>query len=74
MGMLTLDRYGPLSMVLPHRNYLTAQYFTVLSSIYPVIFVLIFYQLYPVSVGSVHIKLGENNEDELDFTSGFLDE
>ncbi|KAG2130378.1 GMC oxidoreductase-domain-containing protein [Suillus clintonianus] len=43
---------------LPARNYLTAEVVT----------------LYPLSVGSVHIKLGENGKEELDFTTGYLDD
>ncbi|KAG1846420.1 hypothetical protein DFJ58DRAFT_892952 [Suillus subalutaceus] len=51
---------SPLSrpLILPPRNYMTASYYT----------------LYPVSVGSVHIKLTENGKEGLDFTAGFLDE
>jgi len=30
--------------------------------------------MYPASLGSVHIKLGENGEEELDVTTGFFDE
>ncbi|KAG1761216.1 GMC oxidoreductase-domain-containing protein [Suillus occidentalis] len=30
--------------------------------------------LYPVSVGSVHIKLGENGKEDVDFTTGYLDD
>ncbi|KAG1849310.1 GMC oxidoreductase-domain-containing protein [Suillus tomentosus] len=40
------------------RNYMTASYYT----------------LYPVSVGSVHINLTENNKEGMDFTTGFLDD
>ncbi|KAG2095430.1 GMC oxidoreductase-domain-containing protein [Suillus discolor] len=50
--------YIPLSSALPLRNYMSAGYFT----------------LYPRSVGSVHIKLGENGKEVLDFTTGFLDD
>ncbi|KAG2090360.1 GMC oxidoreductase-domain-containing protein [Suillus discolor] len=40
------------------RNYMTASYYT----------------LYPVSVGSVHINVTENNKEGMDFTTGFLDD
>ncbi|KAG0696772.1 GMC oxidoreductase-domain-containing protein [Suillus ampliporus] len=50
--------YIPLSSDFPPRNYLGAGYYT----------------LYPTSVGSVHIKLGENDKEELDFTTGYLDD
>ncbi|KAJ8597332.1 alcohol oxidase, partial [Rhizopogon salebrosus TDB-379] len=30
--------------------------------------------LYPTSLGNVHIKLGENGKEELDFTAGYLDD
>ncbi|KIK41291.1 GMC oxidoreductase [Suillus luteus UH-Slu-Lm8-n1] len=43
---------------LPLRNYLGAAYLT----------------LYPRSVGSVHIKLGKNGKEVLDFNTGFLDD
>ncbi|KAG1750334.1 GMC oxidoreductase-domain-containing protein [Suillus paluster] len=43
---------------LPPRNYVTAEIIT----------------LYPVSVGSVHIKLGENGKEAIDFTAGYLDD
>ncbi|KAG2344723.1 alcohol oxidase [Suillus weaverae] len=43
---------------LPPRNYVTAEIIT----------------LYPVSVGSVHIKLGENGKEDIDFTTGYLDD
>ncbi|KAG2037032.1 GMC oxidoreductase-domain-containing protein [Suillus americanus] len=51
---------SPLSRPLnfPPRNYMTASYFT----------------LYPVSVGSVHIKLTEDSKEGMDFTTGFLDD
>ncbi|KAG2076686.1 alcohol oxidase [Suillus decipiens] len=49
---------GPLVGTLPPRNYMMAAYFT----------------LYPVSTGSVHIKVNENGEETLDFTTGFLDD
>ncbi|OAX37943.1 alcohol oxidase [Rhizopogon vinicolor AM-OR11-026] len=49
---------GPLSSVLPPRNYMVAQCFT----------------LYPASTGSVHIKLGEDGKEEIDFTTGYLDD
>ncbi|KAG1846419.1 GMC oxidoreductase-domain-containing protein [Suillus subalutaceus] len=39
------------------RNYMTAGYYT----------------LYPVSVGSVHINLTEDDKEGMDFTTGFLD-
>ncbi|KAG2054538.1 hypothetical protein BDR06DRAFT_1049683 [Suillus hirtellus] len=42
----------------PCREYITANYFT----------------LYLVSAGSVHIKLGENGQEGVDFNAGFLDE
>ncbi|KAG1725806.1 GMC oxidoreductase-domain-containing protein [Suillus paluster] len=42
---------------LPPRNYVTADVLT----------------LYPASVGSVHIKMGENGKEEIDFTTGYLD-
>ncbi|KAG1874709.1 GMC oxidoreductase-domain-containing protein [Suillus subalutaceus] len=48
----------PLSGILPPRNYMTASYYT----------------LYPVSVGSVHIKVTENGKEGMDFTTGFLDD
>ncbi|KAG2121378.1 GMC oxidoreductase-domain-containing protein [Suillus cothurnatus] len=50
----------PLSRptVLPPRSYMSAAYYT----------------LYPVSVGSVHIKVTENGEEGMDFTAGFLDD
>ncbi|KAJ8597323.1 hypothetical protein M405DRAFT_804113 [Rhizopogon salebrosus TDB-379] len=47
-----------LANVLPSRSYITAAYYT----------------LYPVSTGSVHIKLGPDGKEELDFTTGFLDD
>ncbi|KAG1768033.1 GMC oxidoreductase-domain-containing protein [Suillus placidus] len=50
--------YVPLSSALPLRNYLGAGYFT----------------LYPRSVGSIHIKPGENGKEDLDFTTGYLDD
>ncbi|KAG0693212.1 hypothetical protein DFH29DRAFT_1040493 [Suillus ampliporus] len=53
--------YVALSSAFPHRNYLGAGYFTVLT-------------LYPKSVGSVHIKLEENGREGIDFTTGFLDD
>ncbi|KAG2039073.1 alcohol oxidase-like protein [Suillus americanus] len=43
---------------LPPRNYMTAEITT----------------LYPVSVGSVHIKLGENGKEDINFTTGYLDD
>ncbi|KAG2757782.1 GMC oxidoreductase [Suillus brevipes Sb2] len=43
---------------LPPRNYVTAEIIA----------------LYPVSVGSVHIKLGENGKEDVDFTTGYLDD
>lgn len=43
---------------LPPRNYMTAEIIT----------------LYPASVGSVHIKLGENGKEDIDFTTGYLDD
>ncbi|KAG2072309.1 alcohol oxidase [Suillus decipiens] len=43
---------------LPPGSYMTANYFT----------------LYPASVGSVHIKVTENGEEGVDFTTGFLDD
>ncbi|OAX32678.1 hypothetical protein K503DRAFT_842476, partial [Rhizopogon vinicolor AM-OR11-026] len=49
---------GPLSSVLPPRNYMGAACMT----------------LYPASTGSVHIKFGEDGKEEIDFTTGFLDE
>ncbi|OAX32699.1 alcohol oxidase-like protein [Rhizopogon vinicolor AM-OR11-026] len=49
---------GPLSSVLPARNYMTATCIT----------------LYPASTGSVHIKFGEDGKEEIDFTTGFLDD
>ncbi|KAG2043133.1 GMC oxidoreductase-domain-containing protein [Suillus americanus] len=48
----------PLSGTLPPRNYMTTSYYT----------------LYPVSVGSVHIKVTENSIEGMDFTTGFLDD
>ncbi|KAG2357291.1 alcohol oxidase-like protein [Suillus spraguei] len=48
----------PLSGILPPRNYMSATWYT----------------LYPVSVGSVHIKVTENGEEGVDFTTGFLDD
>ncbi|KAG1829999.1 GMC oxidoreductase-domain-containing protein [Suillus variegatus] len=45
-------------LILPPRNYITAGYYT----------------LYPVSVGSVHINVTENNKEGMDFTTGFLDD
>ncbi|KAG2128374.1 GMC oxidoreductase-domain-containing protein [Suillus bovinus] len=50
--------YLPLSSTLPFRKYLGVVYFT----------------LYPRSLGSVHVKLGENGKQVLDFTAGFLDD
>ncbi|KAG2367142.1 GMC oxidoreductase-domain-containing protein [Suillus spraguei] len=50
--------YASLSSAFPIRNYLCAAYIT----------------LYPRSVGSVHIKLGEDGKESLDFTTGFLDD
>lgn len=50
--------YFPLSRALPLRNYLGAAYLT----------------LYPRSVGSVHIKLGKNGKEVVDFNTGFLDD
>ncbi|KAG1730381.1 GMC oxidoreductase-domain-containing protein [Suillus paluster] len=50
--------YFRLSSDFPPRNYLGAGYYT----------------LYPMSVGSVHIKLGDNGKEELDFTTGYLDD
>ncbi|KAG1832895.1 hypothetical protein DFJ58DRAFT_719476 [Suillus subalutaceus] len=49
---------GPLSSILPPRNYLAAFYFT----------------LYPASAGSVHIKLDENGQEGIDFNTGYLDD
>ncbi|KAG2037023.1 GMC oxidoreductase-domain-containing protein [Suillus americanus] len=51
---------SPLSrpLNLPPRNYMTASYYT----------------LYPMSVGSVHIKLTENGKEGMDFTAGYLDD
>jgi alcohol oxidase len=43
---------------LPPRNYMTAEITT----------------LYPVCVGSVHIKLGEDGKEDIDFTTGYLDD
>ncbi|KAG2364367.1 GMC oxidoreductase-domain-containing protein [Suillus spraguei] len=40
------------------RNYMSASYYT----------------LYPVSIGSVHIKVTENGKEGVDFTTGFLDD
>ncbi|KAG2364370.1 GMC oxidoreductase-domain-containing protein [Suillus spraguei] len=48
----------PLSNILPPRSYITVTYYT----------------LYPVSVGSVHIKVTENGKEGVDFTTGFLDD
>ncbi|KAG2153874.1 GMC oxidoreductase-domain-containing protein [Suillus clintonianus] len=48
----------PPSDILPPRNYMTAGYYT----------------LYPVSVGSVHIKTTDHGKEEMDFTTGFLDD
>ncbi|KAG2031294.1 GMC oxidoreductase-domain-containing protein [Suillus americanus] len=48
----------PVSGILPSRSYTTANYYT----------------LYPVSVGSVHIKVTEDGKDGMDFTTGFLDD
>ncbi|KAG1724637.1 GMC oxidoreductase-domain-containing protein [Suillus paluster] len=50
--------YGTLMSVLPPRNYFVATCYT----------------LYPVSAGSVHMKLGENGKEEIDFTTGSLDD
>ncbi|KAG2115188.1 GMC oxidoreductase-domain-containing protein [Suillus discolor] len=44
--------------ILPPRNYMVACCFT----------------LYPVSVGSVHIKLDENGQEGIDFNTGYLDD
>ncbi|KAG2054495.1 FAD/NAD(P)-binding domain-containing protein [Suillus hirtellus] len=46
------------SCILPHHSYMAANYFT----------------LYPVSAGSVHIKLDENGQEGIDFNAGFLDD
>ncbi|KAG2117113.1 GMC oxidoreductase-domain-containing protein [Suillus discolor] len=46
------------SRILPRSNYIAANYFT----------------LYPVSTGSVHIKLDENGQEGIDFNAGFLDD
>ncbi|KAG1750335.1 GMC oxidoreductase-domain-containing protein [Suillus paluster] len=43
---------------LPPRNYLVASCYT----------------LYPASIGSVHIKLGGNGKEGIDFTAGYLDD
>ncbi|KAG2032664.1 hypothetical protein BDR03DRAFT_935896 [Suillus americanus] len=50
--------YVPLLSVFPLHNYLSTTYIT----------------LYPMSVGSVYVKLGENSKEVLDFTMGFLDD
>ncbi|KAG2357738.1 GMC oxidoreductase-domain-containing protein [Suillus spraguei] len=42
----------------PPRNYMTAEIIT----------------LYPASIGSVHIKVGENGKEDIDFTTGYLDD
>ncbi|KAG1799376.1 GMC oxidoreductase-domain-containing protein [Suillus plorans] len=42
----------------PPRNYMTAEMI----------------ELYPVSVGSVHVKFGENGKEDIDFTTGYLDD
>ncbi|KAG1835725.1 GMC oxidoreductase-domain-containing protein [Suillus variegatus] len=34
----------------------------------------IYYPLYPVSVGSLHIKLDENGQEGIDFDTGYLDD
>ncbi|KAG1748970.1 GMC oxidoreductase-domain-containing protein [Suillus paluster] len=49
---------GSLSSILPPRKYMTACYYT----------------LYPVSIGSVHIKVSENGKEGTDFTAGYLDD
>ncbi|KAG1784358.1 GMC oxidoreductase-domain-containing protein [Suillus plorans] len=45
-------------LVLPPRKYMCTGYYT----------------LYPVSVGSVHIHVTEDGKEEMDFTTGFLDD
>ncbi|OAX32146.1 alcohol oxidase [Rhizopogon vinicolor AM-OR11-026] len=50
--------FGRAVYDLPPRKYLGACYFT----------------LYPTSVGSVHIKLGDNGKEALDITTGYLDD
>ncbi|KAG1802456.1 alcohol oxidase-like protein [Suillus subaureus] len=49
---------GPLSSILPPRSYMSAGYYT----------------LYPVSIGSVHVKVTEDGKEGMDFTTGFLDD
>ncbi|KAG1750337.1 GMC oxidoreductase-domain-containing protein [Suillus paluster] len=49
---------GTLMFDLPPRNYLASCCYT----------------LYPASAGSVHIKLGENGKEEIDFATGSLDD
>ncbi|KAG0694896.1 GMC oxidoreductase-domain-containing protein [Suillus ampliporus] len=44
--------------VLPQRKYLVASCYT----------------LYPVSIGSIHIKLRENGKEGIDFNTGYLDD
>jgi hypothetical protein len=74
-GMLTIHRYSAASRYnLVPRNYLAACYITVRLPIYPRLVFLKFQQLYPISVGSVHIKSGEKDEEGLDITTGYLDE
>ncbi|KAG2131588.1 GMC oxidoreductase-domain-containing protein [Suillus bovinus] len=48
----------PSSSILPPRNYMSTGYYT----------------LYPMSVGSVHINVTENDKERMDFTTGFLDD
>ncbi|KAG2037025.1 GMC oxidoreductase-domain-containing protein [Suillus americanus] len=47
----------PLSSILPPRNHMTAVYYT----------------LYPMSVGSVHINVTKDDKEGMDFTTGLLD-
>ncbi|KAG0708317.1 GMC oxidoreductase-domain-containing protein [Suillus ampliporus] len=49
---------GPLHGVLPPGKYMNSSYYT----------------LYPASAGSVHIKLEEDGNDGMDFTTGYLDD
>jgi len=58
---------------LPPRNYLGASCITVRPSHLHVICFPHFQQLYPMSLGSVHIKIGEDGKEELDITTGYLD-